>query len=61
LAVPKAFIVLASGWEPTREAALQIMRHARDQLAPYKRIRKLEFAELPKMISGKILRVELRQ
>ena len=33
---------------------------ARDNLAPYKRIRRLEFAELPKTISGKIRRVELR-
>jgi acetyl-CoA synthetase len=35
LAVPKAFIVLAGGWEPTRETALEIMRHAREHLAPY--------------------------
>ena len=37
-----------------------ILRHARENLAPYKRIRRLEFAELPKTISGKIRRVELR-
>ena len=37
-----------------------IMRHAREHLAPYKRVRRLEFAELPKTISGKIRRVELR-
>ncbi len=60
LAVPKAFVVLAQGWEPNRETALAIMRHAREHLAPYKRIRKIEFAELPKTISGKIRRVELR-
>ena len=60
LAVPKAYVVLASGWEPTRETALAILRHARENLAPYKRIRRLEFAELPKTISGKIRRVELR-
>jgi acetyl-CoA synthetase len=60
LAVPKAFVVLAAGWEPDRETALAIMRHARRQLAPYKRIRRIEFAELPKTISGKIRRVELR-
>jgi acetyl-CoA synthetase len=60
LAVPKAYVVLASGWEPTRETALAILRHARENLAPYKRIRRLQFAELPKTISGKIRRVELR-
>jgi acetyl-CoA synthetase len=61
LAVPKAFVVLAAGHEPTRETALAIFRHARSRLAPYKRIRRLEFAELPKTISGKIRRVELRE
>jgi acetyl-CoA synthetase len=60
LAVPKAFVVLAAGWKPTRETALAILRHARASLAPYKRIRRLEFAELPKTISGKIRRAELR-
>ena len=44
-----------------RETALAILRHARENLAPYKRIRRLEFADLPKTISGKIRRVELRQ
>src|SRR3954470_23523079 len=61
LAVPKAFIVLAGGWEPTRETGLEIMRHAREHLAPYKRVRRIEFAQLPKTISGKIRRVELRE
>jgi acetyl-CoA synthetase len=60
LAVPKAYVVLAAGHEPTRETALSILRHAREQLAPYKRIRRIEFYELPKTISGKIRRVELR-
>jgi acetyl-CoA synthetase len=60
LAVPKAYVVLAAGWEPGRDTALAILRHARENLAPYKRIRRLEFAELPKTISGKIRRVELR-
>src|SRR4051812_29222773 len=60
LAVPKAYVVLAAGWAPDRETALAIMRHAREHLAPYKRIRRIEFAELPKTISGKIRRVELR-
>jgi acetyl-CoA synthetase len=60
LAVPKAYVTLAGKHEPTRETALSIMRFAREQLAPYKRIRRLEFGPLPKTISGKIRRVELR-
>ena len=59
-AVPKAYVVLASGWEPDEKTAVAIFRHCRQQLAPYKRIRRIEFAELPKTISGKIRRVELR-
>jgi acetyl-CoA synthetase len=61
LAVPKAVVVLKPGHEPTREAALSILRFLRERLAPYKRIRRIEFAELPKTISGKIRRVQLRQ
>src|SRR5512139_114802 len=61
LAVPKAYVVLAAGWEATAETAEAILRHGRENLAPYKRIRRLEFTELPKTISGKIRRVELRQ
>jgi acetyl-CoA synthetase len=60
LAVPKAYVVLAAGHEPTQETARAILEFARDNLAPYKRIRRLEFAPLPKTISGKIRRVELR-
>jgi acetyl-CoA synthetase len=60
LAVPKAYVVLAAGWEPTAETANAIFRHCRENLAPYKRVRRIEFAELPKTISGKIRRVELR-
>src|SRR5262249_44072660 len=60
LALPKAYVALAPGHEPTRETALSILVYAREQLAPYKRVRRLEFAELPKTISGKIRRVELR-
>jgi acetyl-CoA synthetase len=60
-AVPKAYVALAPGHEPSRETALSILRHAREGLAPFQRIRRLEFAELPKTISGKIRRVELRQ
>ena len=60
-AVPKAFVTVAAGFSPSRELALEIFTHCRNTLAPYKRIRRLEFAELPKTISGKIRRVELRQ
>jgi acetyl-CoA synthetase len=60
LAVPKAYVVLTAGWQPDRDTALVILRHCRENLAPYKRIRRLEFTELPKTISGKIRRVELR-
>lgn len=60
LAVPKAYVVLAEGWEPDAETARQIFEHSRAVLAPYKRIRRLEFAELPKTVSGKIRRIELR-
>jgi acetyl-CoA synthetase len=60
LAVPKAYVVLAAGHAADRDTALSILRFAREQLAPYKRIRRLEFAELPKTISGKIRRVQLR-
>jgi acetyl-CoA synthetase len=59
-AVPKAYVVLAAGWPADRETALSILRHARETLAPYKRVRRLEFAELPKTVSGKIRRVDLR-
>lgn len=59
-AVVKAFVVLRSGAGPSREIALSIFRHSRKVLAPYKRVRRLEFADLPKTISGKIRRVQLR-
>jgi acetyl-CoA synthetase len=61
LSVPKAFITLRQGVEPSREVAGAIFAFAREKLAPYKRIRRIEFRELPKTISGKIRRVELRK
>lgn len=61
LAVPKAYVVLAAGYEPTAETAESILKHCRDTLAPYKRIRRLEFHDLPKTVSGKIRRVDLRK
>ncbi|WP_327267824.1 AMP-binding protein [Streptomyces sp. NBC_01218] len=61
LSVPKAYVVLAEGWEPGPDTAKVLFAHSRAVLAPYKRLRRLEFAELPKTISGKIRRVELRE
>ena len=61
LAVPKAYISLVAGAEPDAETAQSIFQHCRARLAPYKRIRRLQFADLPKTISGKIRRVELRK
>jgi acetyl-CoA synthetase len=60
LAVPKAFVVLRPGHAPTAETARSIFAFCRARLAPYKRIRRIEFADLPKTISGKIRRVQLR-
>ncbi len=61
LAVPKAFVVLKPGQDATRDMALDILRFLRGNLSPFKRVRRIEFAELPKTISGKIRRVQLRQ
>jgi acetyl-CoA synthetase len=60
LSVPKAFVVLKPGREASRETAASIFAFARRRLAPFQRIRRLEFGPLPKTISGKIRRVELR-
>jgi acetyl-CoA synthetase len=60
LAVPKAYVVLSPGYPPTAETAESILAYAREHLAAYKRVRRIEFADLPKTISGKIRRVELR-
>jgi acetyl-CoA synthetase len=61
LAVPKAYVVLAAGWEPGPDTAKVLFEHSREALAPYKRIRRLEFGDLPKTVSGKIRRIELRE
>ncbi|MFC4031064.1 AMP-binding protein [Streptomyces polygonati] len=61
LSVPKAYVVLARGWAPDGETAKAIFAHSGSVLAPYKRIRRLEFGELPKTVSGKIRRIELRE
>lgn len=62
LAVPKAFVILTQEQAGDAVLAEQIFAFAREHLAPYKRVRRIEFVlELPKTISGKIRRVELRQ
>lgn len=60
LSVPKAYIALAEGWAADAETARAILEHSREHLAPYLKVRRVEFFELPKTISGKIRRVELR-
>ena len=57
---PKCFVVVKPGFTPSAELAREILQFVKGRLAPYKRIRILEFAELPKTISGKIRRVQLR-
>lgn len=61
LAVPKAYVVLAAGWEAGPDTAKVLFEHSRETLAPYKRLRRLEFGDLPKTVSGKIRRIELRE
>jgi acetyl-CoA synthetase len=62
LSIPKAWILLTAGTPPTRETARSILEYTHQRLAPFKRIRRLEFVkELPKTISGKIRRNQLRR
>ncbi|MFT3802037.1 MAG: AMP-binding protein [Burkholderiaceae bacterium] len=61
LAVPKAIVTLTAGHRPSAELARDILAFCRERLSPYKRIRRIEFDELPKTISGKIRRAELRR
>jgi acetyl-CoA synthetase len=62
LAIPKAYVLLVAGVDRTPETALSIFRHLHTRLAPFKRIRRIELVtELPKTISGKIRRVQLRR
>ena len=61
LTIPKAFVSCRAGFEPSAELARDILRFVRERAAPYKRIRRIEFFDLPKTISGKIRRVELRK
>jgi acetyl-CoA synthetase len=57
----KAYVALAPGWTADEGTALAVLQYARQQLPPFQRVRRLEFFDLPKTISGKIRRVELRQ
>ena len=60
-AVVKAFVVLASGRVPSEALAQELQGHVKKITAPYKYPREVEFVEaLPKTVSGKIRRVELR-
>ncbi len=62
LAIPKAYVLLVGSAKPDAETALSIYTHLQERLAPFKRIRRIEFVtELPKTISGKIRRVHLRR
>jgi len=58
--VPKAYVIVAPGHAPDAATARAIFGFLRERVSPYKMIRRIEFSELPKTISGKIRRVELR-
>ena len=60
LSVPKAYVALVDGYDPDEETARSILVYAREHLSPWQRVRRVEFFDLPKTISGKIRRVELR-
>jgi acetyl-CoA synthetase len=56
-----AFVILAEGWEPSQELVTELQDHVKRQTAPYKYPREVRFVDdLPKTISGKIRRSELR-
>jgi acyl-coenzyme A synthetase/AMP-(fatty) acid ligase len=60
-AVVRAVVVLREGHTPTEELGRELQEHVKSQTAPYKYPRIVEFAdELPKTVSGKIKRAELR-
>ena len=61
LSVPKAFVILAAGHTPSLQTAASILAFVRARTSPFKRIRRIEFADLPKTVSGKIRRVDLRR
>jgi acetyl-CoA synthetase/medium-chain acyl-CoA synthetase len=60
--IVKAFVILAPGTMPSDTLVSELQEHVRTTTAPYKYPREIEFvAELPKTVSGKIRRVELRE
>ncbi len=59
--VVKAYVALAEGWAADASTAREIFEHSRTELSAFERVRRIEFFELPKTISGKIRRVELRE
>jgi acetyl-CoA synthetase/medium-chain acyl-CoA synthetase len=60
--IVKAFVILAPGYHPSAELASELQEHVKKVTAPYKYPREIEFVDsLPKTISGKIRRVELRE
>ncbi|HEX8997804.1 MAG TPA: acyl--CoA ligase [Ktedonobacterales bacterium] len=60
--VVKAFVILAPGYQATPELSTELQDYVKSVTAPYKYPREIEFVtELPKTISGKIRRVELRE
>jgi acetyl-CoA synthetase len=60
LSVPKAYVTLCAGHAPSSATAAAILAYVQRRVSPFKRVRRIEFADLPKTISGKIRRVELR-
>jgi len=60
LCVPKACVILAPGHAPSADTAKAILLFARSRLAPYQKVRIIEFCDLPKTVSGKVRRNELR-
>ena len=60
--IVKAYVILAQGFEASEELIQDIQDFVKKQTAPYKYPREIEFLDaLPKTISGKIRRVELRE
>ncbi len=59
--IVKAFVILAPGHQPSDRLTTELQEHVKEVTAPYKYPREIEYViELPKTISGKIRRVELR-
>ncbi|HJT56291.1 MAG TPA: AMP-binding protein [Ktedonobacteraceae bacterium] len=60
--IVKAFVILAPGYTASPQLASELQEHVKRVTAPYKYPREIEFVDsLPKTISGKIRRVELRE